>query len=136
MTELPPYLATHAATAYAIGAAAALLVIQIVVADVLGILRRHEPGTPVPADHGNALFRAGRAYANTNETIAAFVLLVLFALMRGAEPQWLAIASWAWVATRAVHTASYYADWRLMRSVSFGFSLLALLAIGLTGLLG
>ena len=56
-----------------------LLIIQVLVADVIAIKEKHTPGFPVEPGHHNLLFRTARAYANTNETIAAFALLALHA---------------------------------------------------------
>lgn len=131
---MPIEFGDHGATVAALGAAGALLILQVLIADLLGILRRHVPGTPVAADHGNALFRAGRAFANTNETVAAFVLLVLFAMLSGADAGQLAVSAWCWLGARVLHMVCYYADWRIARSVAFAASLLALATIGITGL--
>ena len=62
------------------GVLGGMLLVQLVVADILGIVGKHQPGTPIPADHANLLFRAHRAHANTNESVAAFIALTLFAL--------------------------------------------------------
>lgn len=131
MTELLlPY--HHVITA--IGATGVLLLVQILVVDFAGIRARHVPGTPVAADHGVFLFRAVRAHANTNESIAAFVLLALFGMLGGAQPQWLGILAWAYVGGRVAHMLCYYANLRLLRSIAFGISLLALLGMAGVGI--
>jgi uncharacterized MAPEG superfamily protein len=102
---------------------ALLMLIQIVMADVLGILAKHVLGTPIEANHDSLLFRANRTVANTNESIAVFILVVVFCVLAGASP---------------VHTAYaifYYANWQLLRSVVFGVSLLFLFALLLIGVL-
>ncbi len=120
----------------ALGATAALLLVQILVVDVAGIRARHTPGTPVAPDHGLFLFRAVRAHANTNESIAAFVLLALFGILRGADAVWLGVLAWIYVGGRAAHMLCYYADLRLLRSAAFAVALLALLAMLAVGLFG
>jgi uncharacterized MAPEG superfamily protein len=118
----------------AIGATGVLLLVQILVVDVAGIRARHVPGMPVTADHGRFLFRAVRAHANTNESIAAFVLLALFGMLGGAQAQWLGAMAWIYVGGRVAHMLCYYADLRLLRSIAFGIGLLALLGMAGVGL--
>ena len=122
-------LAPYAATLLALGAMAALLLVQLVVADVAGIRAGHEPGSPVEPDHGSFLFRAVRAHANTNESLSAFVLLALFGLLSAASPGWLGLLAWLFVAARAAHMACYYANLKAPRSVAFAVGLLALLGM-------
>ncbi len=130
------WVTEYSNTVLALGAAGGLLLVQALVADMVGMWRRHVPGAPVAVDHGDLLFRVTRAHANTNETVAAFVLLVLFAMLRGAPADSLAFASWAWVATRLAHMAAYYANRPLLRSTAFGLSLLALLGLAALGVKG
>ena len=110
----------------AMGATAFLLLVQMLVVDVAGIRAKHLPGTPVPSDHNLFLFRATRAHANTNETIAAFILLALFGLASAANTSWLNGAAWCYVAARAGHMICYYLDLRAARSLSFAIGLVAL----------
>lgn len=130
---MQPWLAPYGATITALGAAAALSILQLVVADVAGVRAGHVPGTPVDARHDLFLFRAVRAHANTNETIAAFILLCLFGILGGADAAWLGGLAWTYVAARVTHMLCYYADLRLPRSASFGVALLALLGMLLIG---
>lgn len=123
------WMASDAATLWAVGAMALLLLLQILVADLAGVRARHVPGAPVTADHGLFLFRAARVVGNSNESIAVFVLAVLFALARGADPAWTAATAWSYVLSRAVYAVCYWADWRLARSVVFGIGLLALVLL-------
>ncbi len=123
--DLTPYELTLAAVA----AMACLMLVQLLVADVVGISRKHEPGTPVGGSHDDLLFRTARTVANTNESIAVFVLLVLLAVLSGASPSLTAIATWTYVASRLAYTLCYYADIRTMRSVFFGVAFLALIAL-------
>lgn len=121
--------ALYDTTLAAAAAMAALMLLQLLVADIIGIRRKHEPGTPVPASHDDVLFRTTRAVGNTNESIAIFILLVVLAMFSGASPQLTAIASWVYVIGRLAYTLCYYFDVRIMRSVFFGVALLALVAL-------
>ena len=88
-----------------------------------------EPGTSIAADHGDFRFRASRAQASTNESIAGFLLLALFGIFAAAPAGWLGALAWGYVAGRAGPMLCL--DLRLARSLSFGVSLLAL--VGLLG---
>lgn len=113
-----------------------LLLLQLLVADLAGIKAGHKPGHPIPADSQRFLFRAARAHANTNESIAAFLLFATAGVLAGASPGCLNLLSWAYVGSRAMHMATYYAGLQLPRSIAFGISLLALFGLFLTVVLG
>ena len=116
-----------------------LLLVQLVVADVIGILNNQPPGTPIPADHSKLLFRAHRAHANTNESVAAFLALTLFAIAVSAPPFWLNTLCLAYIAGRVGHMLCYYANLKILRSIFFGIATLALvgvLAVGIAACLG
>ncbi len=117
----------------ALGVFTLLMLLQILAADVVGIMRKHPPGTPVAADHGNALFRVVRTVANTNESVAVFLGGLLFCVLSSASPQYTAYAAWAYVLARAFYTICYYANLQVLRSIGFGFSLLALAALLIVG---
>lgn len=125
----------YSMTVLAVGSLGALLLLQLLVADVIGILKKHEPGTPVAPSHDDLLFRATRVVGNVNESIAIFIVAVLFATWRGVSPDQLAYASWSFVILRALYAGCYYFDIRLLRSVMFGLSIIALLAILILGAL-
>lgn len=127
------WLVPYAPTVWAMGMSGALLLIQLLVVDLAGIKARHRPGTPVEADHGEFLFRATRAHANTNESIAAFTLLALFCVLSAASPGWLNALSWVYVAARVAHMVCYYAGFQLPRSVAFGVGLVALFGMLVVG---
>ena len=110
-------------------ALAALMVTQFLVADVAGIRAKQVPGTPVVGGHGSFLFRATRTYANSNENIGLLLLLVLVCFFTGAKPQSVNAALWMYFATRGVFTVCYYANWRSLRSIAFGASALAQVAL-------
>jgi len=79
------------------------------------------------------LFRAARAHANTNETVAAFIVLVPFAILLSADPKWVNNLCIAYAAGRIGHMCCYYADLRKLRSMFFAVSFVALLGIFVVG---
>ncbi len=116
-----------------LGVIGGLLLIQLLIADVLGIIKGHTPGTSIEDDHDSILFRAVRAHANTNESIAIFIILLLFAMVLSADPKWINNLCIAYVAARIGHMCCYYADLRILRSVFFVVSLVTLIGIFLVG---
>lgn len=104
---------------------AALILVQVLVADFAGIKARHVPGMPVAEGHGSFLFRAVRALANTNETLGLFLLLMGCALLLQAAPSWVNTLAWVYVAARGAHTAAYYARLGRTRGLVFGIGLAA-----------
>ena len=124
---------SYSGAALALGAMAVVMLVQVLIADVVGIRRRHLPGSPVAADHADALFRVTRTVANTNESIAIFLAALLFCMLNGADPGHTTYGAWAFVASRIAYAACYYANVQLLRSVCFGLSLLSLLAILIIG---
>jgi uncharacterized MAPEG superfamily protein len=102
-----------------------LIFIQVLVADVAGMKAKHVPGMPVTEGHASFHFRAVRALANTNETLALFVLLLIAALLLQARPGWVNALVWTFTAARALHMGCYYARWSLARSAAFSVGLLA-----------
>ncbi len=127
-------LEAYAGAVSSLAVLAALMIVQLLVADVTGIRRRHVPGTPVTPDHADALFRVTRTLANTNESVAIFIVLLLYCMLGGASPVWTAWGAWAYVICRMLYAVCYYANLPTYRSISFGLSLLALLAMLITGL--
>lgn len=130
---MPESLAAYAPVVWAMGTSGVLLLVQLLVVDIAGIRSGHVPGTPVAPDHGVFMFRATRAHANTNESIAAFVLLSLFGIFSSANASWLNVLAWAYVLGRAVHMICYYADQRVLRTASFAVSLAALFGMFIVG---
>jgi len=130
------WLAPYAPTIWALGTTGGLLLIQILVADIAGIRVHHAPGTPVPADPTSFLFRAVRAHANTNESVAVFILLALFGILSMVSVSTLNILAWVYVAGRVGHMLFYYAGIAPLRSVSFAVSILALLGMLVLGVTG
>ena len=132
MTELT---ASYGSTILAFGVVGGLLLLQLIVADVVAMVGGHTPGTSVEESHDAFLFRAVRAHANTNESVAAFLLLGVFAMLVSASPAWVNGLAWTYVIARVGHMAMYYADLRPLRSLCFTVGLVALLGLLVVGLL-
>lgn len=86
-----------------------LLLIQLLIADVVGLLRGHVPGSPVVGSHESIHFRATRAHANTNESVSSFILLGLAGVALGVDSQWLNGLSTTYVVSRVAHMTCYLA---------------------------
>ena len=112
-----------------------LMLVQLLVVDVLGILSKHKPGTPVEADHDLPLFRAVRALANTNESIAIFLLFSVAGVLSQAEPGRLAGFAWTYLAGRLGHMVFYYANLQIARSAAFALSVVGLAGLCVSALL-
>lgn len=80
MTPLSDYHLTIVVMALA----GLMLVLQLIVADLTAIRRRHK----APLTAANSCSARGRAHANTNESTAAFALLELAAMLTTASPGW------------------------------------------------
>lgn len=122
---------TYSHLVLAIGVMAFISIIQLLVADLIGIVSKHTPGTPVEANHDSVLFRASRVVANTNESISIFILAAAFCVLTSAPASFVGLCSWAYVVLRLLYAVCYYANLQIMRSVVFGLSILSL-----CGLLG
>lgn len=119
-----------------VGLTGVLLFVQILIADVTAIKQKHTPGYPIAPNHKDFLFRAARAQANTNESIAIFCLFALFAVLSSADPDYLNAFSVLYFAGRLVHMLAYYARVALVRSIAFGVSLAGLAGMFVAGLNG
>ncbi len=117
----------------AIGALTLIQIIQLIVADVIGILSKHTSGAIVEANHDDLLFRASRVFANTNETIPVFILASLFSVLVNASPEVIGITAWVYVIARVIYAFCYYANLKTMRSIVFGISLLGLIVLFIAG---
>lgn len=126
---------TYSMTVQALGLTGLLLLIQMLVVDFAGMGAGHKPGHPVSPDHSNFLFRAVRAQANSNESIAVFILLALFGMLAGATPAVLGWSALVYAAGRLGHMLCYYAGIGLARSVCFGIALLGLLGMAVAGIM-
>ncbi len=125
----------YAGAVSTLAALAALMIVQLLIADFTGIRRRHVPGTPVTPDHADALFRVARTVANMNESVAIFIVLLLYCIFAGASPVWTAWGAWAYVVCRVLYAICYYANLPTYRSISFGLSLIALITMLVVGLM-
>jgi uncharacterized MAPEG superfamily protein len=129
-----PIIPTHYnATLGALLAVSGLVLLQLIVADLAAIRAGHKAGTPIPADFSRFYFRAARAHANTNESIAAFLALALAGLFLSATAAWLNALCWAYVGCRIAHMLAYYFNQKLARSTAFGLSLVVLLGLLIVG---
>jgi len=108
-------------------------VYALLIADFVGIRLKHIPGSTIPSDHSNFLFRASRVVADTNETIAIFILAIIFCVFSSASPQSVAFISWIFFILRFCYAVCYYCNLKILRSVVFGISLLALIALIVIG---
>jgi len=114
----------------AMGAAGILLFIQLLVADVAGMKVPHTPGAPIEPDHNNFIFRAHRSLGNMNESVSVFIIFSLVGILSAADPLWLGRLAWCYIIARTGYMLCYWFNIKLMRSVFFGISLLALLGLG------
>ncbi len=118
-----------------LGLSGMLFFIQLLVADITGIKQKHPPGTAIQAGHDSFLFRSNRAFANSNETVGILILFVLFSIFSSANPTWVNGLSLIYFVGRIAHMIFYYADFKLMRSVSFAISTIGLIGIFISGIL-
>ncbi len=123
------WLLPYATTVWMLGLMGILMLVQLVVADVAGIRVGHVPGSAVTGDHGHFFFRAARAHANTNESIAIFILAALFGIFHNASPWWLNGAAAVYVVARVAHMLCYWANVPLARSGSFVVAFIALIVM-------
>ncbi len=126
---MPEYFAPYQPAVLALGLFGFLYLVQLLVADVVGLTRRHIPGTPVDGGHDDFLFRATRAHANTTESVGAAILIAAFAITCGGSPALVNNGLWAFFALRVVHMLAYYLDVRILRSVAFALGSLALIVV-------
>jgi uncharacterized MAPEG superfamily protein len=108
---------------------AVLFLVQLLVADVAGMRSKHTPGTPVVGGHDDFLFRAVRAHANTNESLAAFILAAFAAIALAVDPVWVGRLVWGFALARGLHMAAYYADQRNLRSGAFVVGLVCMIGL-------
>ncbi|CAA0093157.1 Uncharacterised protein [Halioglobus japonicus] len=128
-------LQAYQGTISAMGAMSLLLFCQLLVADAVGIRSGHIPGAAIATDHDNLLFRVTRTVANSNESIAIFILAVVFCIFAKASPQYTGYAAWGFVMSRAAYALCYYFNIKLLRSIIFGVALICLAALMVLGFL-
>lgn len=123
-------IAAYHMTGVAMAAAGILLFVQLLVADIAGMRVPHIPGAPIEPDHSNFIFRAHRALGNMNESVGIFIIFALVGILSAADPLWLGRIALGYIAARTGYMLCYWFNIKLMRSVFFGLSLLALLGLG------
>lgn len=96
-----------------------LMLVQLLTADVAGLVSKHIPGTAVPQNHASFLFRANRALANTNESIALYVLLLVLLIFTESDPILSGYAAMTFLGGRVLHSICYWFDLRIARSITF-----------------
>ena len=122
-------------TVLVLGLSGLLFWLQLALVDVLGIKMKHTPGYAIEQNHESILFRANRAFANSNESIGILILLTIFAILSSANPIWLNGLAVAYLIGRVCHMACYYLNLKLLRSASFAISFIALLGMFIVGIL-
>ncbi|MCK8046706.1 MAPEG family protein [Shewanella sp. 1CM18E] len=129
------FIEPYRLTVLVLGLSGALFWLQLAIVDIVGIRAKHTPGFGIEQDHNQLLFRANRALANSNESIGILLLFVLFAILSNANPNWLNDSALAYFIGRALHMLCYYLNIKVLRSIAFGVSFSALLAMFIVGLL-
>ena len=129
------FIEPYKITVLVLGLSGILFWMQLVIVDILGIKAKHTPGFAIAQDHRQLLFRANRTLANSNESVGILLLLVTFAILSNANPTWLNNAAVAYFIGRTSHMLFYYFNIKLMRSIAFAVSLIALLGIFIAGLM-
>lgn len=126
-------LSQYSLTLLALGLTALLMLFQLLIADVIAIVKKHTPGFPIENNHANLLFRANRAHLNINESISIFIASIAFAITMNANSNLVNGAALIYFASRALYAMSYYFNFKLIRSALFAVSLVALIVIILAG---
>jgi uncharacterized MAPEG superfamily protein len=124
------FLLPYHSTGVALGVVGALLLLQLLVADIAGIKASHKPGMPVAADHNSFLFRASRSLANMNESVAIFIIFAVVGMLSQSNPVWLGRWALLYVAARSAYMLCYWFNIKAARSVCFGFAFLGLIGMG------
>ena len=127
------FLNPYKLTVLYIGLLGLIFLIQLFIVDLVGIMKKHKPGFPIKADYNDSHFRTHRAFSNSNESVAIFILLVLFSILSLADPYWLNMSSGCYLLGRVGHMVCYYMNLSLLRSIFFGFSLLGLIGLLIVG---
>lgn len=107
-----------------------MMLVQALVADVAGMKAGHRAGHPVAPNRDDFHFRATRALANTNETVAVFLSLALAGVLLGADSGILNAGAVLYLVGRLAHMAMYYANLAPARSIAFGISLAGAAVMG------
>ena len=130
------YLAGYQWSVLVLGLTGALSLLQLLIFDVMAIKLKHPPGYPIESSHENLLFRLSRAHANTNETMGVMILMFLFSVLSAVDPVWVNRLMVMYFISRVLHMVFYYLGWSALRGVVFGLSILSLLGLFVSGLMG
>lgn len=130
------FIEPYKLTVLVLGLSGFMFWLQLVVTDAVGIATKHTPGYSIEQNHESFLFRSGRVFSNSNETVGILILFVLFAILSSANAAWLNGLSLAYLGGRVGHMICYYANLKTLRSVSFVISFISLLGMFVVGLLG
>jgi len=128
------FIEPYKITVLVMGLSGLTFFVQLLVADIVAIKSRHIPGYPIEPNHNDLHFRSTRALSNTNESVAIFILLVCFSILSSANANLLNISAIVYLVGRVGHMLCYYSNLKLLRSISFGVSLLGLAAIFIVGI--
>ena len=126
-------IAAYKTSVLVLGLTGLTFFIQLLVADLVSIKQKHVPGTLVEQSHSNLLFRVSRAFANSNETVGILLLFLASAVLSAATPVWVNGFAVVYLDGRWGHMASYYANLKLLRSISFTISAIALFGLFAVG---
>lgn len=129
MTLLEPYQTSI----ICIGLLGLLMLIQLLVADVVAIKKKHTPGFPIEADHNNLLFRANRTHVNCMESVPIFILFLSFSMLSFASPYIVNLCAMVFISSRYAYALAYYLNYKLTRSVIFIFSIISLISLFMSG---
>ena len=72
-------------------------------------------GAVADARHDNLIFRVDRTHVNSVESVPAFVLSAILALLMGVAAGWLALLVWVYLGIRLAHAAVYLRGGTLAR---------------------
>lgn len=114
---------------WAMLASGLLIWLQLIIADLAAIKAAHPPGKPIEPNPKTFVFRAARAHANSNESVACFILFIVTGIFAHADSLWLNCFAWLYITSRVSHMTCYYLQQSILRSISFGLSLVALLGL-------
>lgn len=123
---MPDLVANYYTLILASAGLAGLMLVQLLTADIAGLVSKHVPGTAVPQEHRSFLFRSSRALANTNESVAIFLLLAGLMVLLDVDPAASGYAGWTFLAGRVLHSVCYWLDFRIARSGAFVIALIGL----------
>jgi uncharacterized MAPEG superfamily protein len=126
-------LVNYETTIFVIWLIGLMQLVQLLGADISAIRACKTPGFSTGPDHSSFLFRAERAFMNTNESATIFLLFASFLVISSANPNRLNSLSVTYGLSRFLHMLLYYFDMKIARSAVFAVSLLALAGMFVVG---